>query len=50
MKKQDMKRKIVIAAVALVMSHCSLLTAHAQTETDKYIPGVTAEGAIYFLP
>ena len=45
-----MKRKTIIGVVALIMSHCSLLTTNGQTVTDQYIPGQTAEGAVYFLP
>ena len=45
-----MKRKIVIAAVALCAAHCSWLTANAQTEVAPYLPGLTTEGIVYFLP
>lgn len=34
----------------LLASCCSLLTAFAQTALSAYQPGVTAEGAVYFLP
>ena len=29
---------------------CCLLTATAQTQLSKYQPGVTTDGAIYYLP
>ena len=35
---------------ALFTIHCSLLTCLAQTVTNPYRPGVTADGAVYFLP
>lgn len=41
-----MKRFILSLSVALCLTSISL----AQTAVSSYIPGVTAEGAIYFLP
>lgn len=41
-----MKRKFL----TLLLSVCGLTFAAAQTETSAYHPGVTPEGAIYFLP
>ena len=49
-----MKRLTTITTLALALFtvHCSLFTSHAvaQTQTGLYMPGVTQEGAVYFLP
>lgn len=47
-----MKRLLSIAALALAALHSILLVspAGAQTQTGVYQPGVTQEGATYFLP
>lgn len=41
-----MKRILTIAAL-VISGFC---TSQAQTQTDAYIPGVTPDGAVYFLP
>ena len=41
-----MKRILTIAALAV----SGLCLSHAQTQTEAYIPGVTPDGAVYFLP
>ena len=41
-----MKRILTIAALAV----SGLCLSHAQTQTETYIPGVTPDGAVYFLP
>lgn len=50
MKKQDMKRTIVIALLTLFAAHNPWLAANAQTEVNPYLPGQTSEGIVYFLP
>jgi len=47
-----MKRILTTALVALFTFHCSLFIspAGAQTQSGMYMPGVTQEGAVYFLP
>ena len=42
--------KRLMAAGLLVISLLSSYTAGAQTQLSQYIPGVTPEGAVYFLP
>ena len=41
-----MKRILTIAALAV----SGLCLSHAQTQTEAYVPGVTPDGAVYFLP
>ena len=45
-----MKHIIAIATLAFSIFHLSSSTANAQTSTGAYMPGVTQEGAVYFLP
>ena len=40
-----MKRTLTIAALAMSLSGLS-----AQTQTESYTPGITQDGAVYFLP
>ena len=43
------KKRLLVSA-ALFTIHYSLFTVIAQTATSSYQPGVTSEGAVYFLP
>ena len=43
------KKRLLVSA-ALFTIHYSLFTVIAQTATSNYQPGVTSEGAVYFLP
>ena len=43
------KKRLLVSA-ALFTIHYSLFTITAQTVTTSYQPGITSEGAIYFLP
>ena len=50
LKYKEMKHIIAIATLAFSIFHLSSSTANAQTSTGAYMPGVTQEGAVYFLP
>jgi len=40
----------VISYLSFIIFHLSISTASAQTQLSEYRPGVTTEGAIYYLP
>ena len=45
----NFKKRMLIGA-ALFTLHSSLFTSYAQTSISQYVPGVTSEGAVYYLP
>ena len=44
------KGRLMMLVLSFIMGHCSIHHAVAQTEISQYQPGITAEGAVYFLP
>jgi len=48
--KKYVGRALCLPLLALVMLHASVITSWAQTQLSAYVPGVTPDGAVYFLP
>lgn len=47
---KDWKKRLIKTVAAALVSTTANLTSTAQTQTSLYQPGVTPEGAVYFLP
>ncbi len=48
--KNNVVRAMCLLTLALITLHLSAIAALAQTQLSAYVPGMTPEGAVYFLP